>query len=155
MSSEVVPVKIRGILPVNNGEAVFLGNKDKVFVIQIERSMGEVIKMFIQNKAKQRPLTHDLMSHVFQGFGISVERILISELKGTTYYARMVLQQRNELGRKIVEVDARPSDCLAIAASHKIPVYVSNTLFAELEDMSEVLDQINQSREEESDSDDE
>ena len=55
MSSEVVPVKIRGILPVNNGEAVFLGNKDKVFVIQIERSMGEVIKMFIQNKAKSAP----------------------------------------------------------------------------------------------------
>ena len=56
---------------------------------------------------------------------------------------------------KIVELDARPSDCLAIAASHKIPVYVSNTLFAELEDMSEVLEQINQSREEESDSEDE
>ena len=123
MSSEVVPVKIRGILPVNNGEAVFLGNKDKVFVIQIERSMGEVIKMFIQNKAKQRPLTHDLMTHVFQGFGISVERILISELKGTTYYARMVLQQRNELGRKIVEVDARPSDCLAMATAQKKPIF--------------------------------
>ncbi|MEK9861841.1 MAG: bifunctional nuclease domain-containing protein [Verrucomicrobiota bacterium] len=99
MSSDVVTVKIRGILPVNKVEAVFLGNKDKVFVIQIERSMGEVIKMFIQNKAKQRPLTHDLMTHVFQGFGIQVERILITELRGSTYFARMILQQRNELGR--------------------------------------------------------
>lgn len=145
MSSEVVPVKIRGILPVNNGEAVFLGNKDKVFVIQIERSMGEVIKMFIQNKAKQRPLTHDLMNHVFQGFGISVERILISELKGTTYYARMVLQQRNELGRKIVEVDARPSDCLAMATAQKKPIFVSAPLFEELEDMSHILEDIKNS----------
>lgn len=145
MSSEVVPVKIRGILPVNNGEAVFLGNNDKVFVIQIERSMGEVIKMFIQNKAKQRPLTHDLMSHVFQGFGISVERILISELKGTTYYARMVLQQRNELGRKIVEVDARPSDCLAMATAQKKPIFVSAPLFEEVEDMSHILEDIKNS----------
>ena len=145
MSSEVVPVKIRGILPVNNGEAVFLGNKDKVFVIQIERSMGEVIKMFIQNKAKQRPLTHDLMTHVFQGFGISVERILISELKGTTYYARMFLQQRNELGRKIVEVDARPSDCLAMATAQKKPIFVSAPLFEEVEDMSHILEDIKNS----------
>jgi len=145
MSIEVVPVKIRGILPVNNGEAVFLGNKDKVFVIQIERSMGEVIKMFIQNKAKQRPLTHDLMTHVFQGFGISVERILISELKGTTYYARMVLQQRNELGRKIVEVDARPSDCLAMATAQKKPIFVSALLFEEVEDMSHILEDIKNS----------
>ena len=145
MCSEVVPVKISGILPVNNGEAVFLGNKDKVFVIQIERSMGEVIKMFIQNKAKQRPLTHDLMTHVFQGFGISVERILISELKGTTYYARMVLQQRNELGRKIVEVDARPSDCLAMATAQKKPIFVSAPLFEEVEDMSHILEDIKNS----------
>ena len=145
MSSEVVPVKIRGILPVNNGEAVFLGNKDKVLVIQIERSMGEFIKMFIQNKAKQRPLTHDLMTHVFQGFGISVERILISELKGTTYYARMVLQQRNELGRKIVEVDARPSDCLAMATAQKKPIFVSAPLFEEVEDMSHILEDIKNS----------
>ena len=145
MSSEVVPVKIRGILPVNNGEAVFLGNNDKVFVIQIERSMGEVIKMFIQNKAKQRPLTHDLMTNVFQGFGISVERILISELKGTTYYARMVLQQRNELGRKIVEVDARPSDCLAMATAQKKPIFVSAPLFEEVEDMSHILEDIKNS----------
>ena len=55
MSSEVVPVKIRGILPVNNGEAVFLGNKDKVFVIQIERSMGEVIKMLFRTRPSSAP----------------------------------------------------------------------------------------------------
>lgn len=101
MTKDVIQVKIRGILPVNNGEAVFLGNKQKVFVIQIEKSMGEIIKMFIQKKEKQRPLTHDLITHCFHAFGINVDRVVITELKGTTYYARMILQQRNELGRKI------------------------------------------------------
>lgn len=145
MNSDVVLVKIRGILPINNGEAVFIGNKEKVFVIQIERTMGEVIKMFIQNKAKQRPLTHDLMMHVFQGFGINVERIIITELRDTTYYARIVLQQRNELGRKIVELDARPSDCIALATAQKKPIFVAKSLFSEVEDMSHILDDIKKS----------
>ncbi len=97
----------------------------------------------------------DLMSNVFQGFGIEVERVVVTELKNSTYFARMILKMENELGTKLVELDARPSDSLAIAASQKIPVYVSSTLFAEVEDMSEVLEQINQSREEEADSEDE
>ena len=145
MTKDVIQVKIRGILPVNNGEAVFLGNKQKVFVIQIERTMGETIKMFIQKKAKPRPLTHDLMTHCLQGFGITVDRIIITELRGTTYYARMILQQRNELGRKIVELDARPSDCLALATAQKRPIFVSSELFNEVEDMSHILDEIKKS----------
>ena len=145
MTKDVIQVKIRGILPVNNGEAVFLGNDQKVFVIQIERTMGEIIKMFIQSKAKQRPLTHDLMAHCLQGFGITVDRVIITELKGTTYYARMILQQRNELGRKIVELDARPSDCLALATAQRRPIFVYSDLFNEVEDMRHILDEIKKS----------
>ncbi|MDG1890640.1 MAG: bifunctional nuclease family protein [Verrucomicrobiota bacterium] len=147
MSKDVVLVKIKGILPVNNGEAVFLGNKQKVFVIQIERTMGEVIKMFIQNKPKQRPLTHDLMIQVFRGFGVEVDRVVITELRGTTYYARMILQQRNELARKVVELDARPSDCIALATAQKKPIYIASELFEQVEDMSHILDDIKKSSE--------
>jgi uncharacterized protein len=147
MSKDVVLVKIKGILPVNNGEAVFLGNKQKVFVIQIERTMGEVIKMFIQNKPKQRPLTHDLMIQVFRGFGVEVDRVVITELRGTTYYARMILQQRNELARKVLELDARPSDCIALATAQKKPIYIASELFEQVEDMSHILDDIKKSSE--------
>jgi bifunctional DNase/RNase len=66
-------------------------------------------------------------------------------LKNSTYFARLILQQQNEVARKIVEVDARPSDCLAIAAAQKKPIYVSAPLFAQVEDMSEVLNRINES----------
>jgi hypothetical protein len=58
----------------------------------------------------------------FQGFGISVERVIITDLKNSTYFARLILQQQNELARKIVELDARPSDCLALAAAQKKPI---------------------------------
>ena len=145
MSQDVVSVEVRGILPANSGCAVFIGNEEKVFVIQVEHNMGAVIGMFLNDTPKERPLTHDLIGHLLDGFGIRLLRTVITDLKNSTYFARMVLQQENELGRKIVVVDARPSDCLALAAHYKSPVYVAAPLFEEVEDMSEVLSQIQDS----------
>src|SRR5436190_19989226 len=119
MKDEVVPLDIRGILAANSGCAIFIGNDEKVFVIQVEHNMGAIIGMFLRDTPKERPLTHDLMNSVFKGFNISVERVLITELKNSTYFARLILQQNNELGRKIVEIDARPSDRLALATAQK------------------------------------
>ena len=144
-------VQVRGILPANSGAAIFLGNEEKVFIIQVETNMAQVIGNFLREAPKERPLTHDLLAHVFQGFGIEVERVVITELKNSTYFARMILKMENELGTKIVELDARPSDCLAIASAQKVPVYVSNSLFEQVEDMSDYLDQINEVPGEESD----
>lgn len=144
MKNDVVPVQIRGILPANSGCALFVGNDDKVFVINVEPNMGAIIGMFLRDTPKERPLTHDLIQSIFKGFSITVERVVITELKNSTYFARLILQQQNELARKIVEIDARPSDCLALATAQKRPIYVTNALFEQVEDMSEVLDRINE-----------
>jgi bifunctional DNase/RNase len=144
MKTEVVPVEIRGILPANSGCAIFVGNDKKVFVIQVENAMGHIIGNFLRDVPKERPLTHDLMNSVFRGFNITVERAVITELKNSTYFARLILQQQNELGRKLVEIDARPSDCLALACAQKRPLFVSGPLFEQVEDMSEVLERINE-----------
>jgi hypothetical protein len=144
MKNDVLPVEIRGILPANTGCAIFVGNTEKVFVIQVELNMGAVIGMFLRETPKERPLTHDLMNNIFKGLNVTIERVIITELKNSTYYARLILQQENELGRKIVEIDARPSDCLALATAQKRPIYVSTALFEQVEDMSEVLERINE-----------
>lgn len=144
MKNEVVPVQIRGILPANSGCAIFVGNDEKVFVIQVEHNLGAVIGMFLRDQPKERPLTHDLMVNVFKGFGVTVERVIITELKNSTYFARLILKQENELGKKLVEIDARPSDCLALAAAHKRPVFVAKPLFDQVEDMTEYLDKLNE-----------
>jgi bifunctional DNase/RNase len=144
MKNDVVPVEIRGILPSNSGCAIFVGNDEKVFVIQVEHNMGAVIGMFLRDTPKERPLTHDLMASMFKGFNIQVERVIITELKNSTYYARLLLKQENELGTKLVEIDDRPSDCIAIATSQKRPIFVSSPLFEQVEDMTEVLDRINE-----------
>src|SRR5204863_9648765 len=128
MKNDVVPVQIRGILPANSGCALFVGNDEKVFVINVEPNMGAIIGMFLRETAKERPLTHDLIQSIFKGFSITVERVVITELKNSTYFARLILQQQNELARKIVEIDARPSDCLALATAQKRPIYVAANL---------------------------
>lgn len=144
MKNDVVPVQIRGILPANSGCALFVGNDEKVFVINVEQQMGQIIGMFLRDTPKERPLTHDLMQSVFKGFGISVERVIITELKNSTYYARLILAQSNEVAKKLVEIDARPSDCLALASAQKCKIFVNRALFEQVEDMSEYLDKINQ-----------
>ena len=144
MKNDVVPVEIRGILPANSGCAIFVGNEEKVFVIQVEHNMGAIIGMFLRDTPKERPLTHDLINSMLKGFNITVERAIITELKNSTYFARLILQQQNELGRKIVEIDARPSDCLALATAQKRPLYVTTSLFSQVEDMSKWLEEINE-----------
>jgi bifunctional DNase/RNase len=121
-----------------------VGNEEKVFVIQVEHNMGAVIGMFLRDTPKERPLTHDLIASIFKGFNVSVERAIITELKNSTYFARLILQQENELGRKIVEIDARPSDCLALVTAQKRPLFVATTLFHQVEDMSKWLEEINE-----------
>ncbi|HEX3720785.1 MAG TPA: bifunctional nuclease domain-containing protein [Verrucomicrobiae bacterium] len=152
MKSDVSPVEIRGILPVQSGCAIFVGNDKKVFVIQVEHNMGAIIGMFLRDTQKERPLTHDLINNIFKGLSVTIERVIITELKNATYFARLILQQENELGRKIVEVDARPSDCLALATAQKRPIYVSNALFEQVEDSSELLERITENPGESSES---
>ncbi len=146
MKKDPVPVEIRGIFPYSSGvgAAIFLGTKEKVFVIAVDPGMARVIGEFIEKAEKKRPLTHDLLLHVLKGFGITVERVLITDLRDGTFFARLVLQEQNELhtSRKIVEIDARPSDCLALAAAQKRPVFVSAALFESIDDASPMLEKL-------------
>jgi bifunctional DNase/RNase len=144
MKNDVLPIEIRGILPAPSGCAIFVGNEQKVFVIQVEHNMGAIIGMFLKDTPKERPLTHDLINNIFKGFNVTIERVVITELKNATYYARLVLKMDNELGKKLVEIDARPSDCLALATAQKKPIFVSTALFEQVDDMTEVLDRINE-----------
>jgi uncharacterized protein len=107
--------------------------------------MGRVISNFLRKAPNERPQTHDLIGSIFKGFGITLERIVITALKQSTYYARLILREKNELGTKIVEIDARPSDCIALAIAHQRPMYVAAPLFSQVEDMTEFLNELSES----------
>jgi bifunctional DNase/RNase len=143
MNKSVVPVEIRTVLPFNAGRAVFIGNDEKVFVIYVDESVGAAITMFMNGTPKERPLTHDLIAHLMAALGAKVERVIINDLKSETYFARLIISCENELfEKKIVELDGRPSDCIAMAIQQHAPIYVAREVWEEVEDRSDVLKQI-------------
>ena len=96
--------------------------------------------MFVRGTPKERPLTHDLMANIMMALGAKVERVIINELKNATYFARLIISAENELQqRKIIEIDSRPSDCIAMAIQQKATIFVSRDVWDEVEDMSDVL----------------
>jgi bifunctional DNase/RNase len=146
MNKSVVPVEIRTVLPFNAGRAVFIGNDEKVFVIYVDESVGAAISMFMNSTPKERPLTHDLIGHLMAALGAKVERVIINDLKSETYFARLIVSCENELfEKKIVELDGRPSDCIALAIQQAAPIYVAREVWDEVEDRSDVLKQIEES----------
>ena len=78
------PSKFAAYFPPPAGYAIFVGNEQKVFVIQVEHNMGAIIGMFLKDTPKERPLTHDLMNNIFKGFNITIQRVIITELKNAT-----------------------------------------------------------------------
>ena len=111
MSKGVVEVEVKGVLPTAGGCAVFLGNDEKVFVIYVDQMVGVAITMFMRKAPKERPQTHDLMADLLTALGGEVDPILEVVDDDTLYFAT-----ENELHeQKIVELDARPSDSIAIA----------------------------------------
>jgi bifunctional DNase/RNase len=142
MQNDVVLVIIKGVMPTANGCAVFLGNEEKTFVIYVDHSVGNAIQMTMSGVKKDRPLTHDLIGSMFLGLGVQLDHIVINDAREGTYFARILLRMENELGKKIIEVDARPSDSIVLSLQQKRPVYVARTVFDGVEDMTEILERV-------------
>jgi bifunctional DNase/RNase len=142
MTDAPVPVRIVGIVPAGTGTAVFLGNEEKTFSIHIDQHIGMILSGLIRGEKSERPLTHDLIGLIFRAFHITVERIIINDLRNDTYFARLTLKAENEVQKKITEIDARPSDCLAIALETGKPVLVARSVWAQVPDLSDQLEEL-------------
>ncbi len=139
-NSEVLEIEVRAVLPTSGGCAVFLGTDEKVFVIYVDQTVGAAITMFMRSTPKPRPQTHDLIADILMALGAKVERVVINDFNDGVYYARLIISSENELHeKKIVELDARPSDSMAMAIQQEAPLYITRDVWDEVEDMSEVL----------------
>ena len=124
MSTELVQIAFHKIMQTRAYTVIILGTDDKHFAIYTEPSIGRIIQMSLTDTPKPRPYTHDLMDMIFEGMNIRIKQIVITDIQDTVYFARLFLEQRmNDDTRHIVEVDARPSDCIALALSNGVPVY--------------------------------
>ena len=72
-----------------------------------------------------RPMTHDLLDSVIAGLGAKIERIVITDLRNHTFYAKLCLA----INGKMVEIDCRPSDAVALSVAWKSPIFVADEVF--------------------------
>lgn len=143
MNNQVREAQVKAVLPLEGSFAVFLGTDEKTFVIYVDEPVGTAISMFMRGISKERPLTHDLLASVLMAFGGKVERVVINDVEGSVFYARLIISAENQLGaRKVIELDARPSDSIAMAMQQGAPVYVADKVWEAVEDVSEALEQV-------------
>ncbi len=75
-----------------------------------------------------RPMTHDLIGGILGKLECQVEHIVISELRNSTFYAKLILRRNGEL----IEVDSRPSDAIAVGAGSDVPIFVDDAILREV-----------------------
>jgi hypothetical protein len=127
-----VAVRVERVgLDTNDLPVVLLGERDgsRWLAIWIGTAEAESIAMSIDEVASPRPNSHDLARNVIDGLRAEVERVVVTDLRGGTYYATLALRT----GSRRVEIDARPSDAIAIALRTRAPIFVRDHLFARAE----------------------
>ncbi len=135
-----VLVTVKALVPTPSGSGVFLTDGQKVIAIFVDIMVATAIGMYLSGEQTPRPLTHDLMGHFMAGFSIELQKVVINDLKQETFFARLFLRQHNELGTAVVELDARPSDSVALALQQEAPIYVDAAVWETADDMSWALE---------------
>lgn len=123
MSSELVPVILSKIMQSESYTVIILGDENKKFAIYTEPQVGRYLQVFLTQGKRQRPSTFDLISSIFKGCSIDLLQIVIEDVEDTTYFARLFLEVTSQDMRTIVEIDARPSDCITLALMGNTPIY--------------------------------
>ncbi len=100
---------------------------DRYLPIWIGAWEASAIAMRLQGMATERPLTHDLFASTLEQLSVRIDRVVISELADETYHARLYLD-RDGIE---VEVDARPSDALALAVRGSVPIFAAEEVLAQ------------------------
>lgn len=110
---------------------------DRRLPIIIGQFEAQAIALELEGKKQQRPLTHDLLKEVIENFGYAVSSVYISELKDSTFFAKIKFDSMS-----VEELDARPSDAIAIALKFAAPIYVASSIMDEVGFTPEFEDQI-------------
>ena len=121
----VVPVHVHALgFDETNAQPVVMLKEDeglRVLPIWIGQPEAMAIMLAVQGTAPPRPLTHDLLMGVILATGFAVERVEITRVEGSTFYAALTLKD----AERGLTLDARPSDCLALAVRSGCPVFVA------------------------------
>jgi hypothetical protein len=121
-----VEMKIRGLMmdPVTNMPIVILKDSgtDTVLPIWVGVYEANAIALEIEKVSTPRPMTHDLIKNVLTGLDAAVHKVVVTELKEDTFYAVIWLEREG----RVISIDSRPSDALALALRVDCPIFVDD-----------------------------
>jgi hypothetical protein len=121
----MLEMKVRGLTldPLSNMALVLLRDLEgtKALPIWVGIPEANAIALEIEQVPTPRPMTHDLIKNILEGINATVMRIVVNDLKDSTFYATIFLS----LAGREFHIDSRPSDAIAIALRVKAPIYVT------------------------------
>jgi hypothetical protein len=142
----LIEMAIKGLMidPVTNVPIVLLRDADnqRVLPIWVGPVEANAIALQIENVAPPRPLTHDLLRNVLSELGVTLRRVVITDLKENTFFAYLDLRR----GDETLLVDARPSDAIALAIRTKSPVFVDAAVLERARSVDASTDQEDRDR---------
>lgn len=138
-----VEMKIRGLMmdPVTNMPIVILKDSSGNSILPIWVGVYEAnaIALEIEKVATQRPMTHDLIRTLLQGLRTGVRKVVVSELRDDVFYAVIWLEKEG----KLICVDSRPSDALAIALRLDCPIFVDDSVLKNSKMANAISEKVN------------
>jgi bifunctional DNase/RNase len=130
--SDLVSMSIKGLMldPVSNSPIVVLKDEDEKFFLPIWVGIFEAnaIALQLENITTPRPMTHDLLRNMISELNAEVTRVVINDLRDSTFFAQIRLLINDGRGGKTLEVDARPSDAIALALRTEAPIFVAQSV---------------------------
>jgi uncharacterized protein len=126
--TQLVPMSIKGLMldPVSNSPIVVLKDAEEKFFLPIWVGIFEAnaIALQLENVTTPRPMTHDLLRNFIAELDAQVTRVVINDLRDSTFFAQI----RVIAGQRTLELDARPSDAIALALRTKAPIFVEDAV---------------------------
>ena len=131
----MIQMRVAGIVldPTSSMPIVILRDSENRRTLPIWVGMFEAraIALELEGVGSPRPLTHDLMKQILDSLGAKVTKIFVHALRDKTFYAKVCLARRGGS----VQVDARPSDAIALALRTKSPIYVSEGVLSNVAEL--------------------
>ena len=128
----MVECELARIIINDNAEHQYIFLREKVgertFPIVISVFEAFAIDRFVKEQRPPRPLTHELLFSILQQLGVTIERTEVTKLEQSTFYANLVLRRGDEK----LDVDARPSDAIALAVRSGAPIFVHEDVIDEV-----------------------
>jgi bifunctional DNase/RNase len=139
--SELVPMSIKGLMldPVSNSPIVVLKDSEEKFFLPIWVGIFEAnaIALQLENVTTPRPMTHDLLRNMISELDGRVARVVINDLRDSTFFAQISVIT----AQRTLELDARPSDAIALALRTEAPIFVAQTVLDQAQTISPELEE--------------